>query len=124
MTTIQDAPVTLEDRLEESRRQQQHFATLHHRDATRARDFLNQAIDHGWSAVWNALTATSGAPYVTIKARRGDEEIRATWHTHKTGTWRWDDALYRGPTGGWRHLSSQKAAFTALERAGTDGEEG
>lgn len=112
------APATLEDRLEESRQQHEHFVTLRHRDAARARDFLNQAIDHGWSAAWRALEATSGAPYVTVQARRGEEEIRATWHTHKTGTWRWDGALARGTVGGWREVSSQTAAFATLEARG------
>lgn len=118
-TTLDGAPQPSaeapEDRLGASSRRHDRFADLNHRDAVRARDFLNTAIDHGWSAAWQALTATSGAPYVSITAKRGDEEIRATWHTHKTGTWRWDGALIRGRATAWHHASSQTAAFKALE---------
>ena len=42
----------------------------------------------GWSFMVNHGTDTGDSPYISIEARRGGVDVRITWHTRATGTYR------------------------------------
>ena len=76
---------------------------------TPARDLLTLAIEHGWAAAWAPFTATNGAPYVTVRAVNRTEEIRVTWHTHTTGTYRLFSAIARTDGRNWHDITLTRA---------------
>lgn len=77
---------------------------------TRARALLDAAIDHGWAVAWQPGSDTSGAPFVTVRAVDTDTEIRVTWHTRATGTYRLFSAIAREPgSRGWRDVTLTQA---------------
>lgn len=42
----------------------------------------------GWSFVVNHGKDTGDSPFISIEARRGNQDVRITWHTRETGTYR------------------------------------
>lgn len=45
-------------------------------------------LDYGWSYMLNHGKDTGNAPFISVEGRRGDMEVRITWHTRATGTYR------------------------------------
>lgn len=83
-------------------------------DDLRATGWLFQ-VEHGED--------TGGAPYLTVRARHreSEREVRATWHTRNTGTYRLFSAMLFRPYAGWRDLAvkalrSEVAATPAVAR--------
>lgn len=82
---------------------------------TRARALLDAAIDHGWAVAWQPGFDTSGAPFITVRAAHfnpdaPDTEIRVTWHTRDTGTYRLFSAIAREPGHrGWHDITLTRA---------------
>lgn len=91
---------------------------------TRARALLDAAIDHGWAAAWQPGFDTSGAPFVTVRAvhrntgAAADTEIRVTWHTRATGTYRLFSAIAREPGRNWHDITLTQAE-AIIRRAAT-----
>lgn len=57
--------------------------------------FLLHAIDNGWAVAWQPGTDSGDAPYVTVRAVHDDVEVRLTWHTRTTGTYRLFTAMHK-----------------------------
>ena len=76
-----------------------------------ARDLLEHAIAHGWTVAWQPDEDSGGAPFVTIRAVRdgGNVDIRVTWHTRNTGTYRMTSAISRGGARGWHDITLTRA---------------
>lgn len=88
--------------------------------AQHARDFLSFAIDHGWAASFVPRVDNSGAPYVTVTAAHSpDTEIRASWHTRDTGTYRLMSCITRGGRRDWYDITLT-AAQTLIETTPRD----
>jgi hypothetical protein len=76
--------------------------------ATKARELLSTAIDHGRSASWVPGVDSGGSTYVTVTVLLPDRSaVRATWHT-RTGSWRFFGAL-AGPKGRERDVTLKAA---------------
>ena len=76
---------------------------------TNAREFLDFAIDHGASVMWQRSEDTGGNPYVTITVLINGWKLEATWHTRETGTYRLFSLIARGPNRGWHDVTLAKA---------------
>lgn len=72
--------------------------------ATKAREFLNLAIDHGHAVSWVPGMASGTDAYVTVNVQLPDRsKLRVTWHT-RTGLWRFSGAIVNA-TGRWHDLT-------------------
>lgn len=76
-----------------------------------ARDLLELAIAHDWTVAWQPDEDSGGAPFVTVRAiaDRGAVDIRVTWHTRNTGTYRMTSAISRGGARGWHDITLAQA---------------
>jgi hypothetical protein len=54
----------------------------------KCKELINALADNMWSFVVNHGKDTVESPYVSIEAARGGVEVRVTWHTRATGTYR------------------------------------
>jgi len=73
-----------------------------------ARELLLCAVDHGWSATLEHGIDTGENPCVIVTARRelSPYQVRVTWHTRKTGTYR----LFSATAG--RNLGTRDVTLT------------
>ena len=51
-------------------------------------DLVVELTAYGWSFMLNHGKDTGGSPFISIEARRGNQDVRITWHTRATGTYR------------------------------------
>lgn len=51
-------------------------------------DVVEALLDHGWSYFLNHGKDTGDHPFISVEARRGNQDVRITWHTRATGTYR------------------------------------
>lgn len=51
-------------------------------------DLVEALLDHGWSYMLNHGKDTGDHPFISIEARRDRQDVRITWHTRATGTYR------------------------------------
>lgn len=62
-----------------------------------SREFLDLALDHGWSASYVHGKDTGENPFITVTAVREERErVSITWHTRETGTYRLFSCLLGG----------------------------
>lgn len=86
------------------------------RKPVKARQFLNEALDQGWSGIYQTGADTGGSPYVTVTvALLHGPELRLTWHTRGTGTYRLTSALRKTPTRAWHDITLREARATLTE---------
>ncbi len=45
-------------------------------------------LNNGWNYMLNHGKDTGDHPFISIEARRGNLDVRITWHTRSTGTYR------------------------------------
>ena len=55
---------------------------------TKFHDLLRELIGGGWSFMVNQGKDTGDHPFISVEARRGQQDVRITWHTRATGTYR------------------------------------
>jgi hypothetical protein len=85
-------------------------------ESKNAREFLERAIIAGAGVAWLPGVDSGGNPYVTIRATKHLKyELRLTWHTRETGTWRLFSALVRTINSPQMHEITLKAAYKILE---------
>lgn len=72
--------------------------------------FAAAAAEAGWRVRQGHGADTGGAPFVTVYARRGMWEVRATWHTRHTGTYRLFTCIARSPRRTWFDTTLTEAA--------------
>lgn len=51
------------------------------------------AINNGWNALVNHGVDTGCAPFVNVRLKNTEHDIHASWHTRRSGTYRWDGAI-------------------------------
>jgi hypothetical protein len=51
-------------------------------------ELVSALLAGGWSFVVNHGKDTGESPFISVEARRGRQDIRITWHTRATGTYR------------------------------------
>jgi len=51
-------------------------------------DVTNALRDYGWSYFLNHGKDTGDSPFISVEARRDNVDVRITWHTRATGTYR------------------------------------
>ena len=55
---------------------------------TKLKDVVDGLYGYGWNFMLNHGKDTGNSPFISIEARRDREDIRITWHTRATGTYR------------------------------------
>lgn len=88
----------------------------------KARQFLNEALDRDWSGALTRGHDSGSAPYATVIVRdAAGTEMRLTWHTRATGTYRLFSAMRRTPRKDWHDvtLKEAQAALSASRAAGS-----
>ena len=51
-------------------------------------DVVEALLDYGWSYMLNHGKDTGDSPFISVEAHRGNPDVRITWHTRETGTYR------------------------------------
>jgi pterin-4a-carbinolamine dehydratase len=54
----------------------------------KCKELIDALVDAGWNFMVNQGTDTGDHPFISIEARRGRRDVRITWHTRATGTYR------------------------------------
>ena len=54
----------------------------------KCRELIIYLMDGGWNFMVNHGKDTGDSPFISVEARRGRQDIRITWHTRSTGTYR------------------------------------
>jgi len=54
----------------------------------RCHDLIDALLGNGWSFMVNRGKDTGEHPFISVEARRGRQDVRITWHTRATGTYR------------------------------------
>lgn len=82
----------------------------------KARQFLTDALDQDWSGALARGTDSGGAPFVTVRALDASgTELRLTWHTRGTGTYRLFSAMRQTKTRKWHDITLKEAQETLRE---------
>lgn len=78
-------------------------------------ELVTAALAHGRSFLLNHEVDNGGSPFVTLTVKWAPEgcdiptEVRLTWHTRNTGTYRLFSAITRGYSQGWRDITGKYA---------------
>lgn len=74
-----------------------------------ARPLVDALLEAGWSFVVMHGADTGSSPYVSVEGKGDDSEVKCTWHTRETGTYRLFTCLVRSPGQAWHHSTLRKA---------------
>lgn len=72
-------------------------------------ELTTAALTAGRSYLVEHNEDTGGNPFVAITVKWADHEIRATWHTRKTGTYQLFSVIARLPHRGWHDITATQA---------------
>ena len=67
------------------------------------------ALEHGRSFLVSHGSDSGDSPFVALNVKWDLNEVRITWHTRDTGTYRLFSCLVRTANSNWRHVTMAKA---------------
>lgn len=76
---------------------------------TKLNALVEAALTAGRPFIVNHGEDTGGSPFVSITVKWPQHEVRATWHTRNTGTYRLFSALATLPNQGWHDITATRA---------------
>lgn len=82
----------------------------------KARQFLTDALDQDWSGSLARGQDSGGAPFVSVRVMDASgTEMRLTWHTRGTGTYRLFSAMRQLRGRSWHDITLKQAQETLRE---------
>ena len=73
-----------------------------------ARPLVDALLAAGWSFMVAHGKDTGSSPYVSVEGKGPDSEVKCTWHTRGTGTYRLFTSIVRLPGRAWHDATLKK----------------